>query len=119
MCLTLSSSIHIFFFCLKGLDPASPIFRSKLLVESERKLDKDDAEFVDVIHTDGSPVWTDGFGLLQPLGHVDFFPNGGQEQPGCSDGRASVVVSHFGEIVLKYIVKLEEKEKLGEVTWMM
>ncbi|KDR21088.1 Pancreatic lipase-related protein 2 [Zootermopsis nevadensis] len=80
---------------ITGLDPASPIFRSNLFVESERKLDKNDAEFVDIIHTDGSPVWTDGFGLLQPLGHVDFFPNGGREQPGCSDGRASVVVSHF------------------------
>ncbi|XP_069703414.1 pancreatic triacylglycerol lipase-like [Periplaneta americana] len=80
---------------ITGLDPASPIFRSKLLVEPERKLDKYDAEFVDVIHTDGSPVWTDGFGLLQPLGHVDFFPNGGREQPGCTDGKASVVVSHL------------------------
>ena len=81
----------------KGLDPASPLFRSNRLLDPERKLDKSDAEFVDVIHTDGSPVWTDGFGLLQPLGHVDFFPNGGREQPGCSDGRASVVVSHFGK----------------------
>lgn len=83
------------------MDPASPIFRSKLLLESERKLVRNDAEFVDVIHTDGSPVWTDGFGLLQPLGHVDFFLNGGREQPGCSDGRASVVFSHFGEIAQK------------------
>ncbi|PSN55090.1 hypothetical protein C0J52_01899, partial [Blattella germanica] len=80
---------------ITGLDPASPIFRNHLLVESSRKLDKDDADFVDVIHTDGSPVWTDGFGLLQPLGHVDFFPNGGREQPGCRDGKASVLVSHF------------------------
>ncbi|KAJ9591619.1 hypothetical protein L9F63_001833 [Diploptera punctata] len=77
-----------------GLDPASPIFKSQF-IEPSRKLDIDDADFVDVVHTDGSPVWTDGFGLLRPLGHVDYFPNGGREQPGCNDGRASVVVSHF------------------------
>ena len=82
---------------VSGLDPASPIFRSQF-IEPSRKLDTDDADFVDVIHTDGSPVWTDGFGLLKPLGHVDYFPNGGREQPGCNDGRASVVVSHFGEL---------------------
>ncbi|KAK7866881.1 hypothetical protein R5R35_006043 [Gryllus longicercus] len=80
---------------ITGLDPASPIYKSTRLLEAHRKLDKDDAHFVDVIHTDGSPVWTNGFGLLQPLGHVDFYPNGGEEQAGCNDGRASLVVSHF------------------------
>lgn len=39
-----------------------------------------DAEFVDVIHTDGGV-----FGFPVSLGHADFFPNGGFPlQPGCS-----------------------------------
>jgi len=39
-----------------------------------------DAEFVDVIHTDGGV-----FGFPVALGHADFFPNGGFPlQPGCS-----------------------------------
>lgn len=82
---------------ISGLDPASPLFRRQLLREAAQKLDAGDARFVDVIHTDGGALWTDGFGLLGPLGHVDYFPNGGRQQPGCSDPRASVVVSHFGK----------------------
>lgn len=39
-----------------------------------------DAEFVDVIHTDGGV-----FGFPVALGHADFFPNGGFPlQPGCT-----------------------------------
>lgn len=80
---------------ITGLDPASPFFRNHLLREKSRKLDATDAHLVDVIHTDGSEDFADGFGLLKPIGHVDFFPNGGREQPGCSDIKNSVVVSHL------------------------
>ncbi|CAG0879030.1 unnamed protein product [Darwinula stevensoni] len=41
---------------------------------------KEDAEFIDVIHTN---IWA--IGLSDPVGHVDFFPNGGLVQPGCTD----------------------------------
>lgn len=80
---------------ITGLDPASPFFRNHLVREKSRKLDATDARLVDVIHTDGSQDITDGFGLLKPLGHIDFFPNGGREQPGCKDVKNSVVVSHL------------------------
>ena len=35
------------------------------------RLNKNDAEFVDVIHTHSSL-----FGYLNPLGHADFYPDG-------------------------------------------
>ncbi|KAM0733961.1 Pancreatic triacylglycerol lipase [Formica fusca] len=85
---------------ITGLDPASPFFRHHLFREKSRKLDATDAHLVDVIHTDGSQDFADGFGLLKPIGHIDFFPNGGKEQPGCTDVKNSVVVSHLKEELL-------------------
>lgn len=58
-------------------------------------MDKSDAHFVDVLHTDSSPMALDGFGLWDPIGHVDFFANGGKEQPGCKDKKPSIVVSQL------------------------
>lgn len=45
-----------FFASLIGLDAASPLFRNNYLREDYKKLDRSDAKFVDVIHTDCSPV---------------------------------------------------------------
>ncbi|KAK6635543.1 hypothetical protein RUM44_000795 [Polyplax serrata] len=66
---------------LTALDPAQPGFEGfdKLV-----RLDKSDAEFVDVIHTSAKPlIPTFGFGMIAPYGHVDFYMNGGFDQPGC------------------------------------
>lgn len=60
---------------ITGLDPAKPMF---ILAATDHKLDKNDAEFVDVMHTD---VYQRG--VLLPSGHADFYVNGGIEQPGC------------------------------------
>lgn len=56
-----------------GLDPAGPLFNTRPKFE---RLNKDDAEVVQVIHTDG-----DTFGFTNGLGALDFFPNGGNFQP--------------------------------------
>ncbi|XP_075054315.1 lipase member I [Mixophyes fleayi] len=60
---------------ITGLDPAGPLFNGK---SPEDRLHYTDAKFVDVIHSD-----TDGLGYKETLGHIDFYPNGGTDQPGC------------------------------------
>ncbi|KAJ8025384.1 Inactive pancreatic lipase-related protein 1 [Holothuria leucospilota] len=63
---------------ITGLDPAGPGFdENQSIFEKHCKLDPTDADFVDVVHTDGF------YGNKFPLGHQDFFPNGGVTQPGC------------------------------------
>ncbi|KAH1002997.1 pancreatic lipase-related protein 2 isoform X1 [Dendroctonus ponderosae] len=80
---------------ITGLDAASPLFRSNHFREKNKKLDRTDARYVDVLHTDASPFLADGFGLWEPIGHADFFPNGGQQQPGCRDRRSSVLITQL------------------------
>ena len=43
----------------------------------------DDADYVDVIHTSGGEHGEGGYGYLPPIGHADFYPNGGSSQPCC------------------------------------
>lgn len=66
---------------ISGLDPAEPLFQG---MPTEVRLDAGDARFVDVIHTDSKGFYKGGLGMEQAVGHVDFYPNGGKVQPGCS-----------------------------------
>ncbi|UXI18070.1 nose resistant to fluoxetine protein 6-like [Sarcoptes scabiei] len=65
---------------ITGLDPAEPYFQH---TDPIVRLDPTDARFVDVIHSDVASIIAGGFGMSQACGHVDFYPNGGLEQPGC------------------------------------
>ncbi|XP_060807219.1 pancreatic lipase-related protein 2 [Amyelois transitella] len=60
---------------ITGLDPAGPCFTQ---AEPELRLQASDADFVDVIHTNAGVL-----GIDEPVGHVDYYPNGGSEQPNC------------------------------------
>ncbi|XP_018573353.1 uncharacterized protein LOC108912569 isoform X2 [Anoplophora glabripennis] len=66
---------------ITGLDPAGPLFESQ---DPRARLDQNDAAFVDVIHSNGENLILGGLGSSQPMGHVDFYPNGGRMQKGCS-----------------------------------
>ncbi|XP_041975300.1 pancreatic lipase-related protein 2-like [Aricia agestis] len=60
---------------ITGLDPALPLF---YFSDKNSRLDRHDARHVEVIHTCGGYL-----GFSDPLGHIDFYPNGGTRQPGC------------------------------------
>ncbi|XP_053549742.1 lipase member H-like [Bombina bombina] len=60
---------------ITGLDPAGPLYNGN---SPEERLHHTDAQFVDVIHSD-----IDALGYRESLGHIDFYPNGGIDQPGC------------------------------------
>jgi hypothetical protein len=94
---------------ISGLDPAAPGFC--LLQDQTRRLTLEDAEFVDIIHSDGGDlcnidtsftrtveaiVGYQKVGLFEHLGHADFYPNGGSGQPGCDidNGACSHSRSH-------------------------
>ncbi|KAK7130740.1 hypothetical protein R3I94_016025 [Phoxinus phoxinus] len=60
---------------ITALDPAGPEFNGR--PPSER-LDPTDAQLVEALHTD-----MDALGYRNLLGHIDYYANGGADQPGC------------------------------------
>ena len=84
-----------------GLDPAGPGFS---VDDTSTRLDKSDAVFVDVIHTDVGRALSN-LGMVEPIGHVDFYPNGrSYRQPGCK------LLSEFNcffQITLDHTINLQ------------
>ncbi|XP_077536516.1 phospholipase A1-like [Haemaphysalis longicornis] len=62
-----------------GLDPAGALFQGTTV-----SLSRNDAKYVDIIHTNGGDIYAFKLGLWNAMGHVDFYPNGGKIQPNCS-----------------------------------
>ena len=56
----MSSLLNLKFQRISGLDPAGPCFKN---YNKNNKLDKTDAEYVDVIHT------SEMFGIQDPIGY--------------------------------------------------
>lgn len=70
-----------------ALDPAGPDFERKLPLILHKGFDcisRNDASYVQVIHTNGN-----NYGVRGTVGHADFYPNGGMNQPGCKDDSCS------------------------------
>ncbi|XP_063839461.1 uncharacterized protein LOC135088555 [Ostrinia nubilalis] len=90
---------------ITGLDPAGPLFEFQ---DPRARLDKSDAKFVDVIHSNGETLIFGGLGAAQPLGHVDFYPNGGRVQHGCSN----LFVGAVSDLVLPWSAPSPEGRSL-------
>ncbi|KAG5683258.1 hypothetical protein PVAND_012550 [Polypedilum vanderplanki] len=58
-----------------GLDPAGPLFNMN---NPNDRMDANDA-----IYTEGIRTNIGGSGFAEPFCHADFYPNGGDNQPGC------------------------------------
>jgi len=88
---------------ITGLDPAGPRWFPGVVLDAYPDLNNntishESAAFVDIIHTNGDLVpsatslWP-ALGAAFQLGHMDFYPDGGEWQPGCSD---NIVTGHPG-----------------------
>ena len=74
-----NSLVSSFIFLLQNIHPCDQGYTPNV------RLDKTDADFVDVIHSNGDSLIIGGLGAWEPIGHVDFYPNGGKAQRGCQN----------------------------------
>jgi len=106
---------------ITGLDPAGPLYEA---LDAELRLDPSDADFVDVIHSNADRFLVGGLGSYERQGHVDFYPNGGQWQPGCkwvvpgglhylvSGNESDVACNHFRAVDF-YTASIKECDFTG------
>ena len=96
---------------ITGLDPAGPQFDK---LPNEFRLDKGDAQLVDVMHTNsGSKVLTlsTRYGSSLASGHVDLYANNGQHQPACSNdllGCSHKKANAYYEAFLNHAISMRE-----------
>ncbi|KAI1304198.1 Pancreatic triacylglycerol lipase [Halotydeus destructor] len=87
---------------ISALDAASPMFELASGVKTDHHVSKNDAIFVDAIHTSGSPkilkIRLSQLGSRTPFAHVDFYPNGGKDQPQCKGRFWDLTCNHFAAI---------------------
>ncbi|XP_030383257.1 pancreatic triacylglycerol lipase-like [Scaptodrosophila lebanonensis] len=83
-----------------GLDPSFALFND---VDENHRLSIKDALYVEIMHTNA------GFlGIAEPIGHADFYPNGGLSQPECDHECAH-------QRSLEYYAEAVAKECFGSV----
>ena len=95
-----------------ALDPAGPLYANgdPLATTPDTRLNASDAKFVQCMHGNGEPLTSGGAGTMQPMGHVDFYANGGQVQPGCAPG----IKRAIGDI-LKFNCQFEARINYSDI----
>lgn len=82
---------------IAGLDPAGWLYEN-----TNATLTKYDADYVDVIHTNGGSIKDFRIGLGQSVGHVDFYPNGGTVQTGCKEKPKTIPTDYMDVITCSH-----------------